>query len=142
LSINLPCEPPQPEDRRPRSPTCSRLARRDTSAVTTSLAMSPQSRSRRGIHRLAAVPMRSKHKTPKPVSLKIRKRRSTRPLSSRGRALLKGTSQPNKHRSQALSLSRRTNSRISSSKKTVAWLPAASRAPPPKEMSQGSTRRT
>lgn len=141
MSINLPCEPPQLEGRRPRSPTCSRLARKDTLAVITSLAMSPLSRSRR-ILRLAAVPVRSKPKTLKSACLKIRKRRSTRPLSSSGRALLKGTSPPSKHRSQAPSLSRRTNSSSISNKKTVAWLPAANKAPPPKETSQGSTRKT
>ena len=141
MSRNLPCEPPQPEGRRPRSPTCSRFARRDTSAVTTSLAMSQRSRSRR-INRLAAVPVRSKPKILKSACLKVRKRRSTRQLSSRGRALLKGTSPPSKHRSRALSLSRRTNSSSISNKKTVAWLPGATKAPLPKETSQGSTRKT
>ena len=141
MSRNLPCEPPQLEDRRPRFPTCSRLTRKDTLAVITSLAMSPLSRSRR-ILRLAAVPLRSKPKTSKLECLKIRKRRSTRRLSSRERSLPKGTSPPSNHRSQALSLSRRTNISSISNKKTVAWLPAANKAPPPREMSQGSTRRT
>jgi hypothetical protein len=83
----------------------------------------------------------SKPKTPKLASLKIRKRRSTRLLSSKEHVLLKGASPLSKHKSQVLSLSRSTNN-SSSSKKTVVQLQVETKAPPRKERNQGSTRKT